>query len=110
MPPPDEETINKFLLETFNKTLKKLKADAICNLASVLEIKVSKTISGSKTKKRNKANLISDIEEKVVDYTQPMLDLEKKELIAFLQKQYEKEEQEKRQKNMFHMSYHPINR
>lgn len=51
----------------------------------------------------------SDIEEKVVDYTQPMLDLEKKEIIAFLQKQKEKEkenEQEKRQKNMFNMSYH----
>jgi len=51
----------------------------------------------------------SDIEEKVVDYTQPMLDLEKKELIAFLQKQKEKEEQEKRQKNMFNMAYHPMN-
>jgi glycosyl transferase family 25 len=51
----------------------------------------------------------SDIEEKVVDYTQPMLDLEKKELIALLQKQYEKEEKEKRQKNMFNMSYHPMN-
>jgi len=79
MPPPDEETINKFLLETFNKTLKKLKADAICNLASVLEIKVSKTISGSKTKKRNKANLISDIEEKVKT-------LSNKELIQALKK------------------------
>jgi GR25 family glycosyltransferase involved in LPS biosynthesis len=51
----------------------------------------------------------SDIEEKVVDYTQPMLDLEKKEIIAFLQKQKEKEkekEKEKRQKNIFNMSYH----
>ena len=51
----------------------------------------------------------SDIEEKVVDYTQPMLDLEKKELIAFLQKQQEKEEKEKRQKNMFNMNYYPMN-
>jgi glycosyl transferase family 25 len=51
----------------------------------------------------------SDIEEKVVDYTQTMLDLEKKELIAFLQKQQEKEEKEKRQKNMFNMSYYPMN-
>ena len=53
----------------------------------------------------------SDIEEKVVDYTQPMLDLEKKELLAFLQKQMakekEKEEKEKLQKNIFKMSnYH----
>ena len=51
----------------------------------------------------------SDIEEKVVDYTQPMLDLEKKELIAFLQKQYEREEKERLQKNMFNMSYHSMN-
>ncbi len=51
----------------------------------------------------------SDIEEKVVDYTKPMLDLEKKELLAFLQKQKEKEEQEKLQKKMFNMSYHPMN-
>jgi hypothetical protein len=52
----------------------------------------------------------SDIEEKVVDYTQPMLDLEKRKLIAFLQKQREKEkEQEKRQKNGFNMKYYPMN-
>jgi hypothetical protein len=51
----------------------------------------------------------SDIEEKVVDYTQPMLDLEKKELLAFLKKQKEKEEQENREKSIFNMSYVPLN-
>ena len=51
----------------------------------------------------------SDIEEKVVDYTQPMLDLEKKELLAFLKKQTEKEYLENRQKSIFNMSYVSLN-
>jgi glycosyl transferase family 25 len=51
----------------------------------------------------------SDIEEKVVDYTNAMLDLEKKELIQFLMKKQEKEEEEKRQKKLFSMSFHPMN-
>ena len=62
---PEEEPINKFLLAAFQKTLKKLKVGTIYSLASALEIKVLKTMPGSKTKKRNKANIVSDIEEKV---------------------------------------------
>jgi glycosyl transferase family 25 len=46
----------------------------------------------------------SDIEEKVVDYTQPMLDLEKKEFIAFLKKR-EEDREKNREKNIFNMSY-----
>jgi GR25 family glycosyltransferase involved in LPS biosynthesis len=44
----------------------------------------------------------SDIEEKIVDYTKPMLDLEKKELLAFLKK---KQEEEHQKRNMFNMSH-----
>lgn len=46
----------------------------------------------------------SDIEGKVVDYTQPMLDLEKTELLKHFKAQQEKQKEEENKKKMFNMT------
>lgn len=46
----------------------------------------------------------SDIEEKVVDYTKPMLDLEKTELLKYLKAQHEKQQEEENKKKIFNMA------
>jgi hypothetical protein len=79
----EKDILNNMLLETIIKTLKKLKVEVIYTLANELDIKVIKGKPAPKPdikpKKRNKADIVNDIEKKIKTLSsQELLDIIKK--------------------------------
>ena len=60
-----EDMINKLLIKTINTKLKKLKCEPINSLANTLHIEVEKIKSNGKTAKKNKSELLPEIENKL---------------------------------------------